>query len=93
LGGREILGIDVSTAEDRAWWLTFLWSLTGRGVSGVKLVTSDAHAGLVAAIEATLAGPLVAALQNALPDQSDGCHSEELVAVGAHSAALGARST
>ena len=57
-GCREILGIDVSTAEDRAGWLTFLWSLTARGVSGVKLVTSDAHAGLVAAIGATLPGAL-----------------------------------
>lgn len=55
-GYREILGIDVSTAEDGAGWLTFLRSLTARGLSGVKLVTSDAHAGLVAAIGATLPG-------------------------------------
>ena len=53
-GYREILGIDVTTAEDGAGWLTFLRSLTARGLSGVKLVTSDAHAGLVAAIGATL---------------------------------------
>ena len=45
-GYREILGIDVTTAEDGAGWLTFLRSLTARGLSGVKLVTSDAHAGL-----------------------------------------------
>ena len=44
-GYREILGIDVSTAEDGAGWLTFWRSLTARGLSGVKLVTSDAHAG------------------------------------------------
>ena len=55
-GYREILGIDVTTAEDGAGWLTFLRSLTARGLSGVKLVTSDAHAGLVAAIGATLPG-------------------------------------
>ena len=55
-GHREILGIDVSTAEDGAGWLTFWRSLTARGLSGVKLVTSDAHAGLVAAIGATLPG-------------------------------------
>jgi putative transposase len=56
-GYREILGIDVTTAEDGAGWLAF-WrrSLTARGLSGVKLVTSDAHAGLVAAIGATLPG-------------------------------------
>ena len=55
-GYREILGIDVTTAEDGAGWLTFLRSLTARGLSGVRLVTSDAHAGLVAAIGATLPG-------------------------------------
>jgi len=55
-GYREILGIDVSTAEDGAGWLTVLRSLTARGLSGVRLVTSDAHAGLVAAIGATLPG-------------------------------------
>ena len=55
-GYREILGVDVSTAGDGAGWLTFWRSLTARGLSGVKLVTSDAHAGLVAAIGATLPG-------------------------------------
>jgi putative transposase len=55
-GYREILGIDVSTAEDGAGWLTFLRSLTARGLSGVRLVTSDAHAGLLSAIGATLPG-------------------------------------
>jgi len=55
-GYREILGVEVTTAEDGAGWLTFLRSLTARGLSGVKLVTSDAHAGLVAAIGATLPG-------------------------------------
>jgi len=55
-GYREILGIDVTTAEDGAGWLTFWRSPTARSLSGVKLVTSDAHAGLVAAIGATLPG-------------------------------------
>src|SRR6188768_1443497 len=55
-GYREILGIEVTTAEDGAGWLTFLRSLTARGLSGVKLVTSDAHAGLISAIGATLPG-------------------------------------
>ena len=55
-GYREILGIDVSTAEDGAGWLAFWRSLTARGLSGVKLVTSDAHAGLVGALGATLPG-------------------------------------
>jgi putative transposase len=55
-GHREILGLDVTTAEDGAGWLPFLRGLTARGLSGVKLVTADAHQGLVAAIGATLGG-------------------------------------
>lgn len=55
-GHREILGIQVTTSEDGAGWLAFFRDLTARGLSGVKLVTSDAHAGLVAAIAATLPG-------------------------------------
>ena len=55
-GHREILGLDVTSAEDGAGWLAFFRGLVARGLSGVKLVTSDAHAGLVAAIGATLPG-------------------------------------
>ena len=55
-GHREILGIQVSTAEDGAGWLSFFRDLVARGLSGVRLVTSDAHAGLKAAIAATLPG-------------------------------------
>jgi len=55
-GQREVLGLDVVSGEDGAGWLAFLRSLVARGLSGVALVTSDAHAGLVAAIEATLPG-------------------------------------
>ncbi|MEZ0493085.1 IS256 family transposase [Kineococcus sp. TBRC 1896] len=55
-GHREILGLQVSSAEDGAGWLGFFRDLTARGLSGVRLVTSDAHAGLVAAIGATLTG-------------------------------------
>ncbi len=55
-GHRQILGIQVTTSEDGAGWLAFFRDLTARGLSGVKLVTSDAHAGLVSAIAATLPG-------------------------------------
>jgi putative transposase len=55
-GHREILGLQVTTSEDGAGWLGFFRDLAARGLSGVKLVTSDAHAGLVAAIGATLPG-------------------------------------
>ena len=55
-GYREILGVQVSTSEDGAGWLGFFRDLVARGLSGVGLVTSDAHAGLVEAIGATLPG-------------------------------------
>ena len=42
-GQREILGMDVGASEDGAFWLAFLRSLTARGLSGVELLTSDAH--------------------------------------------------
>jgi len=55
-GHREILGVQVTSAEDGAGWLAFLRDLTARGLTGVKLVTSDAHRGLVEAIGAALPG-------------------------------------
>ena len=55
-GHREILGLQVTSAEDGAGWLGFFRDLTARGLSGVALVTSDAHRGLVDAIGATLPG-------------------------------------
>jgi len=55
-GFRESLGLDVVTSEDGAAWLAFMRGLVARGLSGVKLVSSDAHPGLVDAIAATLPG-------------------------------------
>ncbi len=55
-GEREILGLDVGPSEDGAFWTSFLRSLVSRGLSGVQLVTSDAHRGLKGAIEAVLQG-------------------------------------
>ena len=55
-GHREILGLDICSAESEAGWLTLFRGLNARGLSGVKLVTSDAHRGLTAAIAATLPG-------------------------------------
>ncbi|SEE11625.1 MULTISPECIES: IS256 family transposase [Rhodococcus] len=55
-GYREVLGVDVTSAEDGAGWLAFFRGLVARGLSGVRLVTSDAHTGLVSAIGATLPG-------------------------------------
>ena len=55
-GKREVLGIDVGTSEDGAFWLSFLRGLVARGLSGVELVTSDAHQGLKAAIATVFGG-------------------------------------
>jgi putative transposase len=49
-GRREILGIDVGEAETEAFWTEFLRDLIKRGLIGVGLAISDAHAGLKAAI-------------------------------------------
>jgi len=53
-GHREVLGIHTATTESGAGWLAFFRDLVARGLSGVAMVTSDAHAGLVEAIGATL---------------------------------------
>ncbi len=55
-GAREILGLDLHTSEDGAGWTAFLRGLVARGLSGVRLVISDAHPGLVDAIASTLPG-------------------------------------
>jgi putative transposase len=49
-GGREVLGLDVGDSEDEVFWRGFLRSLKERGLSGVLLVISDQHSGLVAAL-------------------------------------------
>ena len=55
-GEREVLGLDVGPSEDGAFWTGFLRGLVARGLSGVKLVVSDAHEGLKGAISAVLQG-------------------------------------
>ena len=53
-GKREVLGLAVGVSEAETFWSEFLRSLTRRGLRGVKLVISDAHAGLKAAIAKVL---------------------------------------
>lgn len=55
-GRREILGLDVGDSEDEVFWRGFLTALKGRGLGGVRLVISDQHAGLVAAIRRCFQG-------------------------------------
>jgi putative transposase len=49
-GQREVLGIEMGDSEDEAFWTAFLRRLRERGLAGVQLVISDAHAGLKKAI-------------------------------------------
>ena len=55
-GRREIVGLHIGPSEAETFWSAFLKSLAKRGLKGVKLVISDAHEGLKAAIARSLAG-------------------------------------
>lgn len=55
-GIREVIGIDVVDSESKESWTQMLRGLRKRGLTGVKLVISDAHQGLKAAIAATMTG-------------------------------------
>jgi putative transposase len=55
-GRRQILGVSVSLSEAEVHWRVFLESLQARGLHGVRLVTSDDHKGLRAALAARFAG-------------------------------------
>jgi transposase-like protein len=55
-GDREVLGLAVGDSEDGAFWTAFARSLRARGLGGVRLVISDAHTGLKAAIAAVFLG-------------------------------------
>jgi transposase-like protein len=56
-GYREVIALDVGEAETEAFWRSFLRDLVKRGLSGVQLVISDAHAGLKKAIGQVLGCP------------------------------------
>jgi putative transposase len=55
-GDREVLGVDIGDSEDETFWTRFLRSLRDRGLAGVRLVISDAHAGLCASIRKCFTG-------------------------------------
>ena len=87
-GHREILGLQVTSAEDGAGWLAFFRDLTARGLTGVQLVQRCApRAGRRDRRDP--ARRRLAALQNPLRGEPDGRHTEGVLAVGARAAALG----
>lgn len=53
-GRREVLGMDIGPSEAETFWTGFLRKLARRGLRGVKLVVSDAHEGLKAAVSKVL---------------------------------------
>jgi transposase-like protein len=53
-GRREVLGLDIGASEAEPFWTEFLRKLTRRGLRGVKLVISDAHEGIKAAVSRVL---------------------------------------
>jgi transposase-like protein len=55
-GSREVLGLDVGDSEDEVFWRGFLRALKARGLGGVRLVVSDQHCGLVAALKRSFQG-------------------------------------
>lgn len=55
-GQRHILGVSISLSEAEIHWRSFLQSLVGRGLCGLRLITSDDHAGLKAARMAVFGG-------------------------------------
>jgi transposase-like protein len=53
-GRREVLGMDIGPSEAETFWTAFLRKLTRRGLRSVKLVISDAHEGIKAAVSKIL---------------------------------------
>jgi putative transposase len=84
-GRREILGLGLGPSEAATFWLAFLRGLQSRGLSGVKLVISDAHEGLKAAIaqvfKATWQRCRVHCMRNLLAYVPKGQHSMVAAAI------------
>lgn len=72
-GTREVLGTAVGDSESFEFWREFLASLKSRGLSGVHLVISDAHAGLKAAVAQQFTGSSWAAVSGAFHAQPPRC--------------------
>jgi putative transposase len=84
-GRREIIGLHIGPSEAEPFWTTFLRELVKRGLKGVKLVISDAHEGLKAAIQRVLGATWqrcrVHAMRNALAHVPKGQHTVVAAAI------------
>ena len=83
-GKREIIGMDVGTSEDGAFWLAFLRSLSARGLGGVELVVSDAHQGLRGRHRRSLRRSQLATVPHPLHDQPAHSGPQARPAMGGH---------
>ena len=81
-GKREIVGLDVGTSENGAFWLSFLRSLVARGLAGVELVISDASSRASGRHSHSVRRRELAAMPHALHDQLVDACPEEGTAVG-----------
>jgi putative transposase len=84
-GRREIIGLHIGPSEAEPFWTTFLRDLVRRGLKGVKLVVSDAHEGLKAAIQRVLGATWqrcrVHFMRNALAHVPKGQHTMVAAAI------------
>lgn len=84
-GKREIVGLHIGPSEAEPFWTSFLRDLVRRGLTGVKLVVSDAHEGLKAAITRVLGATWqrcrVHAMRNALAYVPKGQHTMVAAAI------------
>ena len=80
-GHREVLGVDVGDSENETFWREFLTTLCDRGLDGVRLVISDAHAGLVKAIPPLLPRCCVATLPCACTPCATCCQQPTIATV------------
>ena len=55
-GEKSVLGVAIGASETEAFWLQFCRDLVARGLQGVQLVISDAHAGLRKALATCFVG-------------------------------------
>ena len=75
-GRREVLGMEIGTSEAEPIWTEFLRKLTRRGLRGVKLVVSDAHEGLKAAVTKVLSRHLAALPRPLHAERAGPCRQE-----------------
>ena len=81
-GQREVLGVGVGPSEAGAFWLAFLRGLVARGLSGVKLVTSDSHQGLKERDCSSAAGCQLATVPDAFHEERVGAGAQGSAADG-----------